>query len=334
MIMSAIRNIFLVTFLTALVPSLVTAQSPDPICSELLARDDVNLEDALNAGCQLSAAQISELIDNPVGEVVSVPLQFDRVSMTDPTSGRDLAVETTKLIPTFPVRIGSNWSLVNRVVIPKIDVPIDSSALTNYGIRPDIGIIDGSSTSDPLAGSTSGYGDLTYVGLFTPRETRGILKGKLIWAAGPTVVIPTADEDILGQGEPQLGPALAFGYLGERWTAGILAQHWWSVGNEGSRGSVNQSNIQYFFYYRLPNQWSIGASPNVSIDWTASGSPAINAPIGIGVNKTLFIGKLPVRVGLEATRYVKHESAVEPEWGVRLSFSPAVPGAFLSRLGN
>lgn len=310
------------------------AQTLDATCNELLLQEDVRLEDAVGAGCQLSPDQISRLIDNPVGEIVSLPLQFDQISVTEPVTGQDVTLETMKLIPTFPVSFGDDWSLVNRVVIPSVKLPIDSGAMTMFGTRPDIGLIEGTPPNDPFSGSTSGLGDLAYVGLFTPRETRRTATGKIIWAVGPTAILPTADEDILGQGKYQLGPAFAYGYLGERWTVGALAQHWWSIGGDSDRSSVNQTNIQYFYYYRLPNQWSIGASPNISLDWTASGSPAVNLPIGIGINKTFFFGKLPVRVGLEVTRYVEHEGLVEPDWGIRLSISPAVPSAFLGGWGG
>ncbi len=302
------------------------------LCNSLVDQEDASLDDLVHAGCELNAAQISELMDNPVGELVSVPLQFDRLTVTEPFGGRELEIETTKLIPTFPTKLGNDWTLINRFVIPHVNVPVDADALGAAGLRPDVPLLDGNAvTADPFSGSTSGLGDLTYVGLITPREARKTQNGKVIWAVGPTVVFPTAEEDLLGQGKYQLGPALALGYLGERWTVGALAQHWWSVGSDSDRPSVNQTNIQYFVYYKLGNQWSIGASPNISMDWSGSGSPVINAPIGIGINKTLFLGKLPVRIGLEATNYVVHEGAISPDWGLRLSITPIVPSAFLKR---
>ncbi len=313
---------------------IATAAEPadGDICHSLVAQEDASLDDLIEAGCQLNAAQISELMDNPVGELVSAPLQFDRLTVIEPNVGRELNIETTKLIPTFPTKLGDDWTLINRLVIPHVNVPVDPDALGAAGLRPDVPLLESDSvTADPFSGSTSGLGDLTYVGLITPREARNTENGKVIWAVGPTVVFPTADEDLLGQGKYQLGPAFALGYLGERWTVGALAQHWWSVGGDSDRPSVNQTNIQYFVYYKLGNQWSIGASPNISMDWSGSGSPVINAPIGIGINKTLFLGELPVRIGLEATDYVVHEGAISPDWGLRLSITPVVPSAFLKR---
>ena len=311
--------------------SIALAQSGTAICDELLARTDVSLDEAVDAGCQLSAAQISELMDNPVGELISAPIQIDRLTVEEPFTGRELTIETTKLIPTFPTKLGENWTLVNRVVIPFVDVPV-SSTVSEIGLRPDAPLIDGEPAGTaPFSGSTSGFGDLTYVGLVTPRETVPIRNGEVIWAFGPTFVLPTAEEDLLGQGKYQLGPAFALGYLGERWTIGALAQHWWSVAGDDDRSSVNQTNIQYFISYKLRNQWSIGASPNISVDWSGDGSPTVNLPVGIGINKTTFIGELPVRIGLEATRYIVHDSSIKPEWGARLSFTVVVPSAFLGR---
>lgn len=311
--------------------SSASAESDTSTCAELLARADASLDEAVDAGCQLSAAQISELMDNPVGELISVPIQVDQLTVEEPFTGRELTVEATKLIPTFPTRLGENWTLVSRLIIPFVDVPVNSAA-GEVGLRPGAPLIEGEPTStDPFSGSTSGFGDLTYVGLVTPRETVATRNGEVIWAVGPTLVLPSAEEDLLGQGKYQLGPAFAFGYLGERWTVGALAQHWWSVAGDDDRSSVNQTNIQYFVSYKLQNQWSIGASPNISIDWSGDGSPTVNLPIGIGISKTTFIGKLPVRIGLEATRYIVHDSTIKPQWGARLSFTAVVPSAFLGR---
>jgi len=213
-------------------------------------------------------------------------------------------------------------------VIPQVKVPVDADSVQNFGTRPDVPIIDDSSILGPLSGSTSGVGDLTYVGLITPRNARQTQNGKIVWAAGPTFVLPTAEEDILGQGRYQAGPAFAYGYLGSKWTIGVLAQHWWSIGDDDDRSSVNQTNFQYFVYRKLPNQWAIGASPNITLDWSDSGSPIINAPIGIGINKTLFIGKVPFRIGVEVSKYAVHESNIKPDWGFRFSITPVIPSAF------
>ena len=323
---------FLLTATLLSAPAAFGEAASAPDCAAMLADDETSLDDVVDAGCKLTADQISRLMDNPVGEMVTVPVQYDRVTVKEPVFGTKQDIETVNVIPTFPVRMG-DWNLVNRVVLSFPTVPVDADAFRNAALLPDgSGVtLDGPPlTVDPFAGSTTGFGDVTYIGLFTPKKTIPLANGKLIWAAGPTVTLPTASKDILGQGKVQAGPAAAVAYLGKDWTLGIFPQHRWSIGGDGGRKDVSQTNIQYFVYRKLPDQWSIGASPNISIDWEADDGPAVNLPVGIGINKTTFIGKIPARFSLEASYYtIRSDNGLSPEWGLRFSIAPAIPAAFL-----
>ncbi len=300
-------------------------------CGALLTSDDIDLDQAVDAGCELTAEQINRLMDNPVGELVMMPIQREWLTVEDPVFGDDHLIETTKIIPTYPVRLG-DWRLVNRMALSFPKIPIDTDAFATGSLQQgetELEIVGPPLAGDPFAGSTSGFGDLAYVGLFTPKETTPLGDGKLVWAAGPSVILPTASDDFLGQGKVQLGAAAAAAYLGENWTLGVFPQHWWSVAGDDDRAAVSQSNIQYFVYRKLPNQWSLGASPTITIDWTADDEPSVNFPIGVGLNKTLFVGKLPVRVGLEASYYALRSDGIAPEWGMKFSITPVLPAAFI-----
>ncbi len=299
---------------------------------ELIADPGSTLDALLQAGCELTSDQISRAMDNPVGEMVSVPLVYERKTVTEPFFGTEQVIENVKLIPTFPIRLNDRWSLVNRVVLSFPKVPINSDALSNVSFDANglnFGITGLAPTPADLAGSTRGFGDITYVGLFTPNETTPIGNGKLIWAIGPTFIFPTASEDFLGQGKYQAGIASALAYLGEEWTLGLFPQHWWSFAGDDNRPDVSRTNIQYFVYRKLPNQWSIGASPTISINWNGIGGTEVDVPIGIGVNKTAFVGKLPVRFSLEYHDYITTSNGINPESSIKFSISPAVPAAFL-----
>ena len=314
----------------ALIAGQVSAQSA--CTDELVADLGSTLDALLQAGCELTSDQISRAMDNPVGEMVSVPLVYERKTVTEPFFGTEQVIENVKLIPTFPIRLNERWTLVNRVVLSFPKVPVDADALSNVSLDADglnLGITGTPPNPADFAGSTTGFGDLTYVGLFTPNETTPIGNGKLIWAIGPTFIFPTASEDFLGQGKYQAGIAGALAYLGEDWTLGLFPQHWWSFAGDDNRPDVNRTNVQYFVYRKLPDQWSIGASPTVSINWNAQGGTEVDVPIGIGVNKTAFIGKLPVRFSVEYHDYVTHSSGINPEASIKFSISPAVPAAFL-----
>ena len=269
------------------------AQAQEVDCDALASDPSTTLDDVLDAGCQPTAEQISRLMDNPVGELIMLPLQWDRTGIVEPFTGSTLEVDAVKLIPTIPLR-GERWSLVNRLAVSFLDVPVNEQS--QVVVRPEQPFF----TEDDqgvtvVPGSTSGLGDIVYVGLFTPREPPKIRGGTLIWAFGPTLIAPTASEDVLGQGKWQLGPAAAVGYLGRKWTLGVLAQHWWSAGGDSDRASVSQSSIQYFWSRKLPNQWSLGASPTISLDWD-DGAIDVEFPLGVGINKTVILGKLPARL--------------------------------------
>ncbi len=258
---------------------------------------------------KLSAEEIARLMDNPVGELIQLPIQYERISLEEPVTGSEFSVGTVKLIPTYPMGRGS-WRVVNRMVVPRIDIP-----------------------DTPLGPGVSGLGDITYIGAFTPAESNDLGRGKMIWAVGPTLTFPTAAETPLGSGKYQVGPAAAVAYLGPKATLGLFVQHWWSYAGDAAREAVNQTNVQYFWSVRLPKQWSLGASPSMTVNWNAAGGTAVNLPLGVGVNKTLFLGPLPVRAGVEASYYVVTSGqGPAPKWGMKFSLTPVIP-AFVLRGG-
>ena len=176
---------------------------------------------------------------------------------------------------------------------------------------------------------TSGFGDLTYVGVFSPKEPiRFAGGGKMVWGFGPTAMFPTAEEDVLGTGKYSLGPAFVAAYLGEDWTLGLFPQHWWSVGGDSDRKDVSLTNIQYFIQRSIPGpeQWRIGMTPNVTVNWKAEGGNKVTFPIGLGAGRIFNFGKLPVRISGEIQYSAIHpDDLISSRWNFRLSFIPVIP---------
>ena len=90
--------------------------------------------------------------------------------------------------------------------------------------------------------------------------------------------------------------------------------------------------IQYLYYYSLSDTVSIGAGPNIIINWKADSDDRFTVPIGIGINKTLQLGKVPVRFGLEFHYNVIRPDSVGADWNLRFFIIPAVPSAMFSFL--
>src|SRR5512134_1817022 len=78
----------------------------------------IDLKEVVKAGCTPSPAQISKLLENPVANFVSIPLQYDWITVEGPRLGDTKTIQRLQFIPMFPVSLGRDWSLINRVVFP------------------------------------------------------------------------------------------------------------------------------------------------------------------------------------------------------------------------
>ncbi len=96
---------------------------------------------------------------------------------------------------------------------------------------------------------------------------------------------------------------------------------------------VNLTNLQYFIFYTLDETTSIGASPNIIMDWEADSDDRFTVPLGIGVVKTVQLGKVPVRFGLEFHYSVIRPDNVGTEYGIRFYMIPAAPSALFDWMG-
>ena len=220
-------------------------------------------------------AAISEAMDNPISELIVAWNQFDAIQAHFPRTPlyeeRDLWAYRYQFMPTFPVPLGERWNWVSRLVLPVVSVPLKQEVGRLFQLDPGNNLRpDGTLPADldPF-GRTTGLGDIAYVGLVGPKHLPKVAGGSLILAAGPTLIFPTASEDILGQGKWQAGPAFAAGLITEHWRMGVFPQQWWSFAGDDHRRSVSQMNLQYFLYYAPTPNWEIGMSPNMFVNWKA-----------------------------------------------------------------
>ena len=116
-------------------------------------------------------------------------------------------------------------------------------------------------------------------------------------------------------------------YLGKKWKVGGLMQNYFDYAGPSRRDDVAITNLQYLYYYSLNETTSIGAGPNIIINWEADSDERYTVPIGLGINKTFQIGKVPVRVGLEFHYNVIRPDTVGSQWDLRFFIIPAVPSA-------
>ena len=296
---------------------------------------DADLGEVLRAGCKPTLAQMSALMDNPLGNVAMLFNQYDSYHLRNDANGKDAIQGNFMGIFQFPKGINEDWNLINRIVYNIPSVPLDQDKIDDLGTgspgTPPGSIHPGppGALIDLADGRTTGFGDMYSVGLFSRKEPIRLDSGaKVVWGLGFDLGLPTATEDVLGTGKWTAGPSALGVYLGKKWKAGALLQQYWDYAGDADRDDVNMPNLQDLVYDSLNDTTSIGAAPNIIANWEESGGDRFTVPVGIGINKTINIGKVPVRFGVEAMYSVHRPDNIPgTRWDFRFYVIPAVPSA-------
>ena len=298
---------------------------------------NADLGEVLRAGCEPTLAQMSKLMDNPLGNVAMWFNQFDYYRMENSTFNENEVQGVYTSIFQFPKKLNDDWNLINRVILTVPSVPLDQDKIDDFNARSPSVPPGGGPVQEPsgpqapvdlFSGRTTGLGDSYYVGLFSPSKGTEVGAGSFLWGAGFDLSAPTATEDVLGSNKWSAGPSALGVYMGPKWKVGALGMHYWDFAGDSDADDVNLTNLQYFVYYSLNETTSIGASPNIIANWEQNSDNRFTVPVGLGINKTFQFGKVPVRIGIEA-----HYSAIKPddivgsEWNFRLFIIPAAPSA-------
>lgn len=321
-------------------------ESLSPECMEWRKDPDADIGVMLREGCQPTIGQMSALMDNPLGNVAMLFFQFDISKLENPTFDESDWKYNYMGIAQFPKGLGKNWNIINRIVWNVPSMPVDQGKIDDAQDRlsRQLGSMEGPIVTPPtdapiapidlFSGRTTGFGDMYYNGLFSPKKgykTEG--GGSLLWGLGFDLGFPTATEDILGTGKWLAGPSGLGVYLGPKWKIGALVQHYWDYAGDSDRDDVNLTNLQYFIFYSLDEVTSIGAAPNIIANWEQDSDKVWTVPVGLGISRTFQFGKLPVRFGAEAHySIVQPDDTVGQEWNFRFYVIPAVPSALFKWL--
>jgi len=312
-------------------------------CRKYAADDDANVSELVQAGCEPTLAQMSALMDNPIGNVAMLFTQFDWTRLRNGDNKETANQGLYTGILQFPKPVSKNWNLISRVVWTVPSVPISQRKVDNLGSRTSGGIPPGGGPLTPpnasgiapidfLDGRTTDFGDMYYVGLFAPKEAiKTDNDATLLWAVGFDLALPTAQEEILGSGKYSAGPSALGVYIGPKWKFGALAQQYWDfASHDKGRDDVNLTNLQTLYYYSLNSTTSIGAAPNIIMNWEQDSDNFLTLPIGTGINKTFQFGKVPVRFGAELHySVIRPDDEIGSDWNFRFYMIPAVPSAFI-----
>lgn len=240
--------------------------------------------------------------------------------------GEDSKVmNTTLLMPVLSMQLTEKWKTIFRPVIPinsfdtvdNLTVSVDNVGEPTIGVNFD---------------RETGMGDAVLWTAFSNQY-----KPPFVWAFGPTIMMDTATDDLLGSGKWSAGPMALVASITDKWILGGVFQHWWSFEGEDDitvntnlgpvnveRPDVNLTDFQYIIRYRYSPLTNIGAAPNVRYNRETD---QLNLPIGIGFDTMGKLGPLPFKWGAELHYFVEKSDDFGPDWLLRIFFSPVLPSA-------
>ena len=228
-----------------------------------------------SAWSQNSSADLRSAVQNPISSLISLPFKFTFDYGANNGDGTIMNIN-----PVVPVTVGE-WNLVNRALIP-------------------VGRVDGAITgpgnpSPSGSGSASGLGDINYSLYFSP-----VKYDKVIWGAGPSLNMPTANEDQLGSGKWSAGITGVALTVPEWGSMGILGRQLWSFAGDSDRANVDQTLIEPFLNYNLDNGWFLLTDIVMTANWEADSSNRWTVPLGAGVGRVFKVGNQAINSRLEA----------------------------------
>ena len=277
-------------------------------------------------------AQIAEAMANPLSYLWLLFMQHDAISYDGDildALGEDAKTQhTTLLMPVLSMQLTEKWKTIFRPVIP----------INNFYVPDNINLsVDnpGQITGAEL-GRTSGIGDIVLWTAFSKKYTP-----PFVWGFGPTIMLDTAGDDLLGSGKNSAGPMGMAMKITDKWIYGAVAQHWWSFSGddtimvdtnlgpvEALRPDVNLTDVQVILRYRKSVKTNIGFAPNWRYNWETE---QLNLPLGIGADTLVKLGPLPVKIGVEGYYYAERSDDIGPRWQARFLFIPVVPSPSWAR---
>jgi hypothetical protein len=283
-------------------------------------------EPAMSPEKQQEMAALGEAMANPLSNLWLLFSQIDTTSYNGDvldSLGEDDVVNSTLLIqPVLSIQLTEEWKTVFRPVIPVNSFEtVGNVDLTTGGVENPVGV--------DLERET-GLGDIVLWTAFSNQY-----KPPNIFGFGVTMMLDTATEDQLGTGKNSIGPMFLAFSLTEKWILGVVGQHWESVGGSDSysintdagkvrvdRADVSLTDIQPVIRYRLSPLTNIGMAPNWRYNHETDEA---SIPIGLGFDTLIKIGKIPVKIGMEAYHYIDSNDNFGGDNQIRLLFIPVIP---------
>jgi hypothetical protein len=232
------------------------------------------------AESELSLAKTTEnpLAVNP--EVRHFTLPFVNYTYFDYNGNQTQNILDLK--PVMPFRFTPRLDIILRTIIPITHQPTEI-----YYIN--------------------GLGDINPTVFLTPAKNNWF-----VWGVGPSFILPTATNKVLGAGKWSAGPEIVLIAMPQQWVFAMLTNNFWSFAGNQARKNVNQFSFQYFITYNFPHGWYLTTQPPLTADWFAPRNARWTVPFGGGFGRTFKLGGQSVNTTMQA-----YDNVVRPANGAR-----------------
>jgi hypothetical protein len=217
--------------------------------------------------------ELAKTTQNPVGDLVSVPFQFNF------NSGGALKDETLfnlNFQPVIPIHISSKVTFISRTIVPINSYPGEAGA--RY----------------------SGTADIQEQTFFTPAKP-----GRMIWGIGPAFSFPTTTAFPARTGTWAAGGSAVVLKMTGPWVLGSLFTQLSPLTDSNGMPRTNTFLWQYFINYNFGKGWALSSAPSITGNWDAPSGQRWTVPVGLGISHTLVFNGQPMTLGFQYYKNVK-----------------------------
>lgn len=211
---------------------------------------------------QESTADLAKKLANPLSSIWTVPLQLNY----DGDINGGGYKYTLNIQPVIPIALDNGAKIITRTIVPVL-------------FQSDIA---------PGVGSQLGLGDILFSAYYVPPHM-----GKLTWGVGPTILVPTSTDKLLGTRRWAAGLSGLGVYQTGPWTFGGLASHLKDFAGSGT-ADINNTLLQPFAAYTTSDLWTFSIQSESTYNWETE---EWGVPLNIAAMKLVKIGKVPVSIG-------------------------------------
>ncbi len=152
----------------------------------------------------------------------------------------------------------------------------------------------------------------------------GVSDNGFISMFGLATVLSTSDDGSAARQQYLLGPEIALGQVTSWGLFGARVKHLTHIGAQTHQWDTNETTAQLFFAYALGNGWQIESNPIILYDWEAVSGNEWTVPIGVGVSKTIMLGRIPTKLAFDIQNYVVSPDRFGPKWQATFSITPVI----------